>query len=69
MGKSKLARAGLGSSLGIDYREIFGENLTDEQILEIHHNISLIADVIERFAAEHSDELPIRRELVPIRRD
>ena len=37
------------------YRELFGHNLAEEQIIEIHHNLSLIADVIERFVANTSD--------------
>ena len=56
MGKSELElKAEISQLLERRYRELFGENLTDKEILEIHSNLTQIAQVIERFVTNTSD--------------
>ena len=56
MGKSELKNEQrISPMLARRYRELFGHNLAEEQIIEIHYNLSLIADVIEHFVADTSD--------------
>lgn len=56
MGESELEfQPEISQSLARRYRELFGEKLTDGEILEIHFNLTQIAQVVERFVASKSD--------------